>query len=113
MRLCCFAAKAELRDDHRQSTAAGKPGIRQSDASSMSRYRFRNQRPPKVSFHILGPWGLRLSAKRLGTNGGRWMLGIDWLDLLRRAAGRHAASKGSEAQPTLIKISKKGKADST
>lgn len=53
----------------------------QTLVSSMGRYRFRNQRPPKESFRILGPWGLRLSAKRLGTNSGSWILGIDWLDL--------------------------------
>lgn len=47
LRLCCFAARAELRDDHRETTAAGD-GIRQSDASNMGRDCFRNKRPPKV-----------------------------------------------------------------
>ena len=55
IRKCCFAARAELRDDHRQRTAAG---TRQSDASKMSTSRTVSETNVSPTWEfILVSWG--------------------------------------------------------
>ena len=62
MRLCWFAARAELRNDHRQSTAVGNGICANQITSDMGRDCFRNKRLPNLRFLTLSYilWGLRL-----------------------------------------------------
>lgn len=59
MRLCCLAARAELRNDHRQSTAAGTGICANQVTRDMGRDCFRNRRLSKreIAYLILKSFG--------------------------------------------------------
>ena len=50
---CCFAARAELRNDHRQSAAAGNGICANQMTRDMGRDCFRSRRLPNVRFFTL------------------------------------------------------------